>query len=387
MMKNFAGRIENMPTSIFATMSKKAVEYNAVNLGQGFPDFDGPQWIMDKAYEAMKESKNQYAPSPGILSLRKNLSGNYKSIYGIDYNPLNEIIVTAGATEALYSTITALIEKGDEVIIFEPFYDAYQANVILAGGSPVYVTLKKPEFRYDKEELEKAISDRTKMIIVNNPHNPTGRVFELDELQFIADLAKKHDLFVLSDEVYEFLTFDGAKHIPMASLEGMRDRTISISSTGKTFGMTGWKIGYCASSAEIIKAIQSVHQWVTFAVNTPGQHAMAYAFTQLDSYLPDFRSLYEKKRDLLYDKIKESCFKPYKPLGSYFMMVDIPEGMNDVDISLELVEKYKVAVIPPSVFYVKSGEGNSMLRLCFAKQDDTLRAGANILNQFSRDRV
>jgi N-succinyldiaminopimelate aminotransferase len=387
MMKKFAGRIESMPTSIFATMSKKAVEFNAVNLGQGFPDFDGPEWIKEKAFEAMQQGKNQYAPSPGILSLRQNLAANYKSLYDIEYNPHSEIIVTAGATEALYSTITALIEKGDEVIIFEPFYDAYQANVILAGGTPVYVTLKKPNFAYDKEELAKAITPRTKMIIVNNPHNPTGRVFELEELQFIADLAKKHDLFVLSDEVYEFLTFDGAKHIPMASLDGMRDRTISISSTGKTFGLTGWKIGYCASSQEIIKAIQSVHQWVTFAVNTPGQHAMAYAFTQLDSYLPDFRALYEKKMDLLYEAIKDSCFTPYKPKGSYFMMVDIPEGMNDVDIALELVEKYKVAVIPPSVFYVNSDEGKTMLRLCFAKQDETLAAGAKILNQYSSDRV
>ena len=374
-------RIKSMPTSIFSTMSKLAVEYNAVNLGQGFPDFSGPQWLMDEAYKAMKEGKNQYAPSNGIRSLRKVLSETAQKYYDLKWNEETEVTITAGATEALYSTITALINKGDEVILFEPFYDAYQADVILAGGIPKYVTLYKPDFTFDENELEKSISEATKMIILNNPHNPTGKVFNKEEIEFIAKIAKQNNLLVISDEVYEFLLFDDAKHIPIASFPGMKERTITISSSGKTFGMTGWKIGFAYASPDLIRFIQKVHQWTTFAVNTPGQHAMAFAFGKLEDYLPEFRKTYKEKRDLIYKLLKDSVFKPHLPLGSYFMMIDIPDtlNMNDIDTSLDLVKNYGVATIPPSVFYAKSDEGQTMLRLCFAKNEETLIAGANKL--------
>jgi len=379
-----ADRIKSMPTSIFSTMSKLAVEYNAVNLGQGFPDFSGPDWLMDEAYKAMKDGKNQYAPSNGIRSLRKTLSDVAKKYYSLDWNEDTEITITAGATEALYSTITALINPGDEVILFEPFYDSYQADVILAGGIPKYVTLKKPDFCFTPEELEQAITEKTKVIIFNNPHNPTGKVFNKNEIEAIAQVAKKNNLLVISDEVYEFLLFDDAVHIPMATLPGMKERTITISSSGKTFGMTGWKIGFAYAVPELTKAIQKVHQWTTFAVNTPGQHAMAYAFSQLDSYLPEFKSLYQRKRDLIYKLILETKFKPHKPRGSYFMMVDIPENTNknDIEVATELVMNFAIATIPPSVFYSKSDEGKSMLRLCFAKNESTLISGAGKLKLF-----
>ena len=370
-------RIANMPTSIFSTMSMLANEHQAVNLGQGFPDFDGPRWIMDECYEAMKSGKNQYAPSAGIFSLRKSISDVYAKYYNHDVDPLDEVTITAGATEALFSTIVALIEPGDEVVMFEPFYDAHQANVKVAGGTPKYVTLHKPDFSFDAAELQAAITDKTKMLIINNPHNPSGKVFSLAELQTIADIAIKNDILVLSDEVYEFLTFDGAKHIPIASLPGMKDRTVTVSSTGKTFGMTGWKIGYTIAVPKLTQAIQKVHQWTTFAVNTPGQHAMAYAFSTLDDYLPGFRKLYTEKRDLIYNELLSTKFTPHKPLGSYFLMADIPDGVfiDDVDCATKLVCDQKVAVIPPSVFYIKSDEGKTMLRLCFAKQNDTITAG------------
>ncbi len=375
-----AQRIASMTTSIFATMSKMAVEYGAINLGQGFPDFDGPLWIMEEAFKAMKSGKNQYAPSPGINSLRKEISNYQNKFYGLNYNPDKEIIVTAGATEALYSAITAFIESGDEVILFEPYYDAYPADIILAGGTPRYVTLYKPDFHFNPEELEQAITDKTKMIIINTPHNPTGKVFSKEELEIIAKIAIKNDLLVLTDEVYEFLTYE-KKHIPMATIDGMRDRTITISSTGKTFGLTGWKVGYAIASEGLANSIQKVHQWVTFAVNTPAQHAFAYAFSRLDEYLPEFKSLYLSKRNLMMNELKNTAYKGLVPYGSYFIMAEIPEGLflNDVDAATKLCSVNKVATIPPSVFYSKSYEGNTMLRLCFAKADDTITNGIRAL--------
>jgi aspartate/methionine/tyrosine aminotransferase len=378
MIKNlFTERISDMPESIFSVMSKYANEYSAVNLGQGFPDFDGPSWIFDEAYKAMQKGKNQYAPSIGIFSLRNEIKKTYKKHYNLEIDE-NDVTVTAGATEALFSTIVSLIEKGDEVIMFEPFYDAHQANVVVAGGTPVCVTLRKPDFSFDPDELKNAINKNTKMIIVNNPHNPTGKTYTYEELKIIAELAIENDLLVLSDEVYEFLTYDNIKHIPIATLPGMYERTITISSTGKTFGMTGWKIGYTVACPKISEAIRKIHQWTTFAVNTPAQHAMAFAFSKLDDYLPSFRAQYQAKRDLLYNLLKDSEYNPMLPGGSYFMMADVPKSKNidDMNCALYLVKDYKIATIPPSVFYLKSDEGKTMLRLCFAKQDETIRAGA-----------
>ncbi len=383
MAKDFsADRIKNIPTSIFSTMSKLAYEYNAVNLGQGFPDFDGPDWIKEAAFEAMKDGKNQYAPTQGTHSLRRSVANYLNRFYDLNMDSDEEITITAGATEALYSTIQALIQPGDEVIIFEPYYDGHQADVILAGGRPVYVTLRKPDFEFDPEELTKAITDKTKMIIINSPHNPTGKMFTKDQLNYIASTAIKNDLLVLSDEVYEFMTFDGREHIPMMSIEGMRERTIMISSTGKTFGMTGWKIGYAAAGKALTKAIRSVHQWTTYAVNTPAQIAMAHAFDRLEEYLPEFRKSYQSKRDFIYNELQHTKFRPFFPEGSYFIITDIPDTFtDDVDCATRLVREYGVAAIPPSVFYSKSEEGNGLLRFCFAKKEETLRKGIDILKK------
>ncbi len=375
-MKEFiSDKLQNMPISIFSTISKLALEHNAVNLGQGFPDFNGPEWIFDFALQAMKEGKNQYAPSYGILTLKKAIANYQKKYYDIDYD-LSEVIVTAGATEALYDTFSAFINKGDEVILFEPYYDSYHSNIQLAGGIPKYVTLHKPDFAFDYAELESAITPNTKIIVLNNPHNPTGKVYSREELNFIASLVVKYDLMVITDEVYEFLTYDGASHIPFASLPGMREKTVTISSSGKTFGFTGWKIGYALAKPEWIEAIHGIHQWTTFAVNTPGQHAMANAFNRLEEYLPNFRKLYQNKLDLMIDGLAKTNFNYFKPKGSYFIMAEFPNTFaDDQSAAIRLIKEYGVATIPPSVFYSKSEEGKTMLRLCFAKQDSTLLSG------------
>jgi len=375
-----------MGTSIFTTMSKLAIDHEAVNLGQGFPDFDGPNFIFDFAQNAMRQGKNQYAPMPGILSLRQELAKLYSKIYGFNLNPTSDFCITAGATEALFSSIMAFINPGDEVVMFEPFYDAYISDVLIAGGVPKFVTLCKPDFKFDLSELKTEITDKTKLLILNNPHNPTGKVFTQAELQAIANLCIKHNLLVISDEVYEFLTFDESEHIPIAALPGMYDRTITISSAGKTYSITGWKIGWAYGNSNLIAGVQKVHQWTTFAVNTPGQHAVASALAAIDDYLPEFRQMYSDKRDLMYNLLLDSHFRPHKPQGSYFMMVDIPDtlltsGKSDIEIAEDLVKHQKVATIPPSVFYGKSGQGASMLRLCFAKNDDTIKKGIENLGK------
>ncbi len=376
-------RLAAVPPTIFATMSRLAAEHNAVNLGQGFPDFDGPSWIMDEALAAMRAGRNQYAPMPGVLALRRAVAAYQKGHYGLDWDPESEITVCAGATEALFSAMLAMIDPGDEVVMFEPFYDSHQANVLLAGGVPRYVTLHAPDFHFDAGELERALTPRTRMLILNNPDNPTGKVFRRDELEAIADIARWRDLVVLSDEVYEFLTYDGARHIAFATLPGMRKRTIAISSTGKTFGMTGWKIGYAMAAPELTAAIRSVHQFVTFAVNTPGQHAMAHALSRLDAYLPEFRALYASRRAQLHEALRDTVFTPHMPAGTYFMMADLPVGSpDDVAVAMDLVTRAGVAVIPPSAFYAVSYEGTRMLRFCFAKTEETIRAGAGRLREY-----
>jgi aspartate/methionine/tyrosine aminotransferase len=376
-MKDSALRVANFKDSIFGVISKLAREHSALNLGQGFPDFDGPQWMKDLVTQKMKEGHNQYAPFHGTLSLRTEVSNYYKKFYNLDYDLESQVSITVGATEAIYLVIMGMINPGDEVIVLEPFYDSYVASIKLAGGIPVPVTMHAPYFHVDLGELRKALSPKTKMIILNNPHNPSGKVWTRDELTNICEVAIENDLYVLSDEVYEFLVFDGCKHIPTATLPGMYERTITVSSAGKTFGLTGWKIGWICASEKISRASRLVHQYVTFSVSTPMQEAVAEGLKRLDSYLPDFVSIYKAKRDFFYDGLKNLDFDFPKPLGTYFMMVPIRKKteLNDVEYAFELIKTRKVATVPPSAFYLKSAEGEKYLRFCFAKKEETL-AGA-----------
>ncbi len=386
-MKPINRSVSEFKESIFSTMTKLANEHKAINLSQGFPDFEGPKWIIDLAKDALLEGqlsknvgKNQYAPSPGILPLREAISKNYKRFYNLDYNPLDQVVVTNGATEAIFCTCMALINPGDEVVIFEPFYDSYLASLQMVNAKVIPVTLKAPSFSFNIEELIAAINPKTKMLILNNPHNPTGKIFTREEVAIIADLARKFDFYILSDEVYEFLTFE-TNHSPTACFEDLAERTITISSTGKTFGLTGWKIGWACGSREIIKAIHNVHQFTTFCVAHPLQVAMAEALSNMDNYLVDFKKIYRQKRDLLVSGLKQSGFNVLNPAGTYFAMAILKDNENDIEFCQKLIMEKKVAVIPTSAFYMKSNEGSKMIRFCFAKTDETLKKALDNLTQ------
>jgi aspartate/methionine/tyrosine aminotransferase len=379
-MKKFADRTQYFATSIFAKMSQKARQVGAINLSQGFPDFDGPQFIKDAASNYIAQGHNQYSMYPGVEPLRQNISNYFQNFYNLSYDPETDITVTVGATEAIFASIMTLVTPGDEVIVFEPVYDSYLSSIRMAGGIPVPVTLQAPTFEFDPDDLKKAVTDKTKLIIMNNPHNPSGKVFSQEQLQQIAGVAVENDLYVISDEVYEFLVYQG-KHTPIASLSGMQERTVTISSAGKTFGLTGWKIGWCCSSKKITEMIRSVHQYITFSVATPLQMAMADGLASLDKYIPDFIQLYDEKRKYFYEVLKGLGYDFTIPEGTYFMMVPIDKHTtkNDVDYCLELMEQKKVASIPPSAFYLKTNQGQKYLRFCYAKKQSTLeQAAANL---------
>ncbi|HLW56775.1 MAG TPA: methionine aminotransferase [Bacteriovoracaceae bacterium] len=374
-MKEIASRLNEFKDSIFGVISALARDYDAVNLGQGFPDFDAPEFLKKIAEQKIHEGHNQYAPFHGTSNLRAEISSYYDRFYGLKYDTEKEISVTVGGTEAIYCALMALVNPGEEVIVLEPFYDSYVAAAKMAGGVVVPVTLHGPNFELNLDELKAAITPKTKMIIVNNPHNPSGKVWEKEELESVAKLAIEHDLYVMSDEVYEFLLFDGAKHIPMATLEDIRERVITISSAAKTFGVTGWKIGWICASPEVSRACRLVHQYITFAVATPLQEAIAVGLKNLETYIPEFQETYQKKRDYFYKELTDLGFEFPKPRGSFFMMVPIKDktDLNDVDYAMKLIRDHKVAAVPPSAFYLKSTEGEGYLRFCFAKKDETLK--------------
>ncbi|MFA5584068.1 MAG: methionine aminotransferase [Bacteriovoracaceae bacterium] len=377
-MKPVALRMNQFKDSIFGVISNLAREHGAVNLGQGFPDFDGPEFIKKIAEQKIHEGHNQYAPFHGAVNLRREISSYYDRFYRLRYDQDTEVTVTVGATESIYVTIMAMINPGEEVIVLEPFYDSYIASINMAGGVVVPLTMHAPDFKVDMAELKKAVTPKTKMIIINNPHNPTGKVWEQSELQEIANIAIENDLYVLSDEVYEFLLFDGAQHIPMATLNEMKERTITISSAGKTFGLTGWKVGWICANPEVSKACRLVHQYVTFSVTTPIQEAIAEGLKSLETYVPEFQARYQKKRDLFYKELTNLGFEFPIPRGTYFMMVPIRNKteLKDVDYAMKLIRENKVATVPPSAFYMKSSEGENYLRFCFAKKEETLKEAA-----------
>lgn len=368
-MKSHNFEVLALEESIFSTMSKLALEQGAINLAQGFPDFDGEEWIIDLGKQALISGRNQYAPSMGLMELRLAIKDQYQKYYNLDFKAESEIMVCNGATEAIYSSVRALINPGDEVVIFEPFYDSYYAALKMAKADIKIVTLHAPTFEYNKNELTNAVTKNTKLIIVNNPHNPSGKVFSKEELEFIASLAIANDSYVLSDEVYEFLTYEKT-HIPFASLANIKDRTITISSIGKTLSLTGWKIGWVIAEEKIIKSIHNTRQFISFSVATPIQLAVALALPKLDEYIKQFKIDYKTKRDILYTGLKECGFDVLMPEGTYFLLAKI-KG-NDVEYCKKLILEKKVATIPTSAFYKNSKDGESIIRFCFAKKEETL---------------
>jgi N-succinyldiaminopimelate aminotransferase len=363
-----------MGTTIFAEMSALATETGAVNLGQGFPDADGPREIAQLAADAILAGRgNQYPPGPGIPELRHAIAWHAKRWYGLDYDPAREVLVTAGATEAVAAALLALVEPGDEVIALEPYYDSYAANIAMAGGVRVPVTLRPPDFRPDLDALRAAVTPRTRLILLNTPHNPTGAVLSRAELTAVAELACERDLLVVTDEVYEHLVFDG-EHIPIASLPGMRERTVTISSAGKTFSFTGWKIGWVMASPELVTAVKTAKQFLTYVSGGPFQYAVAEALRLPDTYFTGLRDDLRRKRDLLSAGLAAAGFEVYRPAGTYFVTTDIrPFGETDgVAFCRELPHRAGVVAVPNAVFYDDKQAGASQVRFAFCKRTEVL---------------
>ncbi|MBK5222861.1 MAG: pyridoxal phosphate-dependent aminotransferase [Acidimicrobiia bacterium] len=359
--------------TIFAEMSALAVRTGAVNLGQGFPDTDGPSLIADAAIEAIRAGHNQYPPGIGIPMLRQAIAEHQRHFYGIELDPAIEVLVTAGATEAIAASLLALCEPGDEVVMFEPYYDSYAACVALAGARRRVVTLRPPRYGFDPAELDAAITPATRLILLNTPHNPTGKVFSADELAHIARLAVEHDLLVVTDEVYEHLVFEG-EHIPIATLPGMAERTLTISSAGKTFSFTGWKIGWITGPAELVAAVRTIKQFLTYVNGAPFQPAVAVGLGLGDDYFDAFTADMRAKRDLLCAGLAAAGFEVFVPQGTYFATVDIrPLGTDDGRaFCLALPERCGVVAVPNVVFYDNVDEGWHLVRFAFCKRTEVL---------------
>jgi N-succinyldiaminopimelate aminotransferase len=367
-------RLEGLGTTIFAEMSARAVATGSINLGQGFPDRDGPAVVAQAAADAILAGRgNQYPPGPGVPELRRAIAAHDERFYRLRYDPDEEVLVTAGATEAIAAAMLALVEPGDEVIAFEPYYDSYAANIAMAGGVRVPVTLRPPDFRPDPDELAKAVTTRTRLILLNTPHNPTGSVFSRDELAAIADLAVERDLLVVSDEVYEHLVFDG-EHRPIAEFPGMRERTVSVSSAGKTFSFTGWKIGWVKAAPELVTAVRTAKQFLTYVSGGPFQYAVAEALALPDEYYARLRDDLRTQRDLFTSGLRDIGFVVYEPQGTYFVTADI-RGLGEqdgVEFCRTLPERAGVVAIPSAVFYDHKEMARSHVRFAFCKRPEVL---------------
>ncbi len=373
-MATMAHRVSHFGTTIFTEMTALAVEHNAVNLGQGFPDFAAPDFLKEAAAQAIQDDINQYAPASGRPRLKEAVATMMQKVYGRSPEPTNEIIITHGATEAIFATILGLVNPGDEVIMFEPYYDSYVPSVQIAGGIPRYYTLRPPHWAIDEGELTALFSDKTKMIIINTPHNPTGKVFTREELGMIARLCQTYNVIAVADEVYEHIIFDGRSHHQIASIPGMVERTVTISSLGKTFSATGWKVGWAVAAPDLVQGIFRIHQFMTFSGAAPLQEATAVALETADSYYNDLALNYQAKRDFLSAGLHDAGLPPLPCHGTYFLMVDISHlgFADDVAFCQHLTKSVGVAAIPPSAFYHNPADGAGVARFAFCKKQETL---------------
>jgi len=366
--------------SIFAVMTRLANEVGAINLSQGFPDFETSPQLVESVARYMREGHNQYAPMPGVLALREALSAKIETLYGRRYDPVTELTITTGATEGLFAALTAFVHPGDEVLMFQPAYDSYTPAVTLSGGIPVYVTLRYPDYRIDWDEVRRAVNPRTRVIVINTPHNPTGMMWSEADMRELARVLGGTNAIVISDEVYEHITFDGGRHESLARYPDVADRAVVISSFGKTYHTTGWKIGYCAAPPALTIEIQRIHQWITFAVN--GAVQMAYAdAVRRDPWCRDVTAFYQGRRDRFLSLIRESRFRPMACRGTFFQMLDYSAitDERDADFALRLTREHGVAAIPISPFLDGTEPAGPVLRFCFAKRDATLERAAERL--------
>ncbi len=375
--------MQGFGTTIFAEMTALAVRTGAINLGQGFPDTDGPAAMLETAIEAIRSGANQYPPGPGIPELRQAIAVQRQDRYGLAYDPDTEILVTVGATEGIAAALLALTGPGDEVVVFEPYYDSYAAMIALSGAVRKPVTLRPAEgrFTFDPADLRAAVGPRTRAILVNTPHNPTGTVFTRAELETIAALCRDHDLIAITDEVYEYLTYDDAQHIALATLPGMRERTVALSSSGKTFSATGWKTGWVTAPAPYVRAVQTVKQFLTYTSSAPWQRAVAYALGHELPWAESLRKSLEAKRDRLVTGLRASGFDPIRPQGTYFVQADIrPLGFHDgYELARALPTRAGVVAIPSQVFYDHHSAGAHFVRFAFCKKDEVIEEAVSRL--------
>jgi N-succinyldiaminopimelate aminotransferase len=378
-------RLAEFGTTIFAEMSALAVSTGSINLGQGFPDADGPDVVKQAAIDAIAAGHNQYPPGIGVAELRHAIATHQQRFYGLTYDADTEVLVTAGATEAIAASALALCEPGDEVVTFEPYYDSYAACIAMAGAQRRVVTLRAPDFSFDPDELRAAITPRTKLVLLNSPHNPTGKVFSRAELALIADLAVAHNLLVVTDEVYEHLVFDG-EHVPMATLPGMRDRTVTISSGGKTFSFTGWKVGWCCAAPQLTAAVKTAKQFLTYVNGGPFQYAIAVGLGLGDDYYAEFVAGMLDKRDRLCAGLVRAGFDVFVPQGTYFVTTDIrPFGETDgLAFCRALPERAGVVAVPSVVFYDDKEAGASLVRWACCKQPAVLDEAVARLAKLAR---
>ena len=372
-------KLPSTGVSIFSVMSRLAEEHGAINLSQGFPDFDCAPELVEAVARSIREGHNQYAPMLGVFALREALSRKIELLYGRRYDPATEITVTSGATEGLFSTLTALVRPGDEVVLLQPAYDSYGPVVRLSGGVPVFVTLRGPDYRVDWDDVRRAVTLRTRVIVVNSPHNPTGMLLDRDDMRELGAVLQDTDAMVVSDEVYEHMVFDGRSHESIASHPEIAERAVLISSFGKTYHTTGWKVGYCAAPRALSAEVARVHQFVTYAVNGAIQRAYA-EFVTRDPAASGVAPFYQAKRDRFLSLIEGSRFRPLPCRGTYFQMVDYSAitDERDDDFALRLIKQHRVAAIPVSPF-LSGAEPGPVLRFCFAKRDDTLERAAERL--------
>ncbi|WP_193608564.1 pyridoxal phosphate-dependent aminotransferase [Nocardioides lijunqiniae] len=377
-----AHRLEGIPPTIFSRMSALALSTGAVNLGQGFPDVDGPPEVVDRAVAALREGANQYAPGIGIPMLRQAIARHQQRHYGIELDPDTEVVVTTGCTEAVAAALLGLVDPGDEIVVLEPYYDSYVAMIQMAGGVRRPVTLRAPDFRLDLDELRAAVTPRTRFVLLNTPHNPTGTVLSRVELQAVADLAIEHDLVVITDEVYEHLVFDDHEHVPIATLPGMAERTLTLSSAGKSYSFTGWKVGWATGPAALVGAVLAAKQWLTFTSGSPLQPAVALALDELPDVPRDLAVDLQGRRDLLCAGLTEAGLDVRVPEGTYFATTDVgalgwPDGLS---FCLALPERAGVVAIPAQVFYDDQEEGRHRVRWAFCKEPSVIAEGTRRLS-------
>ena len=383
-----ARRTWGFTESVIREMTRLCNEHDGVNLAQGFPDFPAPDALKEAAVEAIRGDVNQYAITWGARSLREQLAAKMRRFYALEFDPETEMTVACGATECMIATLLALADPGDEVVIFEPFYENYGPDAILSGAVPRYVRLREPDWSLDRDELAAAFSPRTKAIILNTPHNPTGKVFTREEMGWIADLCKEHDALCITDEIYEHIVYDGATHACMAGLPGMRERTVTISGLSKTYAATGWRIGWCLAPADCTVAIRKVHDFLTVGAPAPLQEAAAQALQWEDAYYDRLAVAYRERRDQLEPALQEAGFATFSPRGAYYVMTDISGFGFDDDVAFarSLVREGGVAAVPGSSFYADPKDGRQRLRFHFARRRETLEEAARRLWAFAQRR-